>query len=309
MYTNKNSHVLKTIRTVFQVTPPNTFVEPDKESNVDRVVSMVVLKGDKVLVQRHIKLGMLTLPSGKVDQGEAVFDALHREVREETGTNITGYYHVTTSHRYNSITERKLEDYMFVIKLDAEPRNMEPTKHYSQEFESVFDIDQAVPTSQCLQTAISYLGYTDYNRTPYHMSIPRMADFASKCLSINSMAPEIQGFQWLDEFNFTYPDGFHIRPAFYRMVGIIKRILETFNVDIIGEAIDNVVQAHDEFLPHIHLYQNTLTCHKFAVVNGVICFSELASEYFTITPSGLREEEVSQAISLQTIPLITTRNY
>ena len=61
------------------------------EDNHFASVGGIVLRGDAVLLVRHTyggAAGMLLNPSGFVQQGEMPYDALRREIMEETGVSI-----------------------------------------------------------------------------------------------------------------------------------------------------------------------------------------------------------------------------
>jgi 8-oxo-dGTP pyrophosphatase MutT (NUDIX family) len=51
-------------------------------------VYAIILRGDKVLLLNTRSTGKYSLPGGGVDVGESMEEALHREVREETGLKI-----------------------------------------------------------------------------------------------------------------------------------------------------------------------------------------------------------------------------
>ncbi|NLV40547.1 MAG: NUDIX domain-containing protein [Candidatus Hydrogenedentes bacterium] len=53
-------------------------------------VAALVIRDDRVLLVRHVKDGETRwlLPGGGVDRGETLADALHRELREETGLQV-----------------------------------------------------------------------------------------------------------------------------------------------------------------------------------------------------------------------------
>ncbi len=65
-------------------------MEEAKRSGISRyVVAAVITKNSEVLLLRRPESdfmgGIYELPSGKVEEGESLGDALHREVEEETG--------------------------------------------------------------------------------------------------------------------------------------------------------------------------------------------------------------------------------
>lgn len=51
-------------------------------------VSALIFKGEQVLLAHRRAIDWWNLPGGAVDPGETVDEALHREVREETGLEI-----------------------------------------------------------------------------------------------------------------------------------------------------------------------------------------------------------------------------
>jgi 8-oxo-dGTP pyrophosphatase MutT (NUDIX family) len=51
-------------------------------------VYAIILRGDKILLLNTRSTGKYSLPGGGVDLGENMEEALHREVREETGLKI-----------------------------------------------------------------------------------------------------------------------------------------------------------------------------------------------------------------------------
>jgi len=52
-------------------------------------VSALIFKGDKVLLVEHKKLGVWLYPGGHIEQGETPEEALYREVKEETGLDVS----------------------------------------------------------------------------------------------------------------------------------------------------------------------------------------------------------------------------
>jgi 8-oxo-dGTP diphosphatase len=62
-----------------------------KQHVVTSVVAVIVDEADRVLLTRRAIppfLGMWVMPGGKIDLGEPILRALHREVREEVGLEV-----------------------------------------------------------------------------------------------------------------------------------------------------------------------------------------------------------------------------
>ena len=59
----------------------------DNPRHVIVVGCLVKDAGGKVLLVRHHKRGW-EIPQGRVEEGESLLDALHREIREETGVEV-----------------------------------------------------------------------------------------------------------------------------------------------------------------------------------------------------------------------------
>ena len=62
--------------------------EREEHAMADTVASVVVLRGDHVLLMRNERMGAWVLPGGLVEPGESVAQAARREVREETGLDV-----------------------------------------------------------------------------------------------------------------------------------------------------------------------------------------------------------------------------
>ena len=59
----------------------------DDPRHIAVVGCLVKDAGGKVLLVRHHKRGW-EIPQGRVEEGESLLDALHREIREETGVEV-----------------------------------------------------------------------------------------------------------------------------------------------------------------------------------------------------------------------------
>lgn len=95
-------------------------VEEAKNDGISRfVVGAVVSSTSKVLLLKRPKNdfmgGIYELPSGKVEEGESLDDALSREVIEETGIVITEIKNYLGYFDYESKTGRKTRQFNFLV--------------------------------------------------------------------------------------------------------------------------------------------------------------------------------------------------
>lgn len=63
---------------------------PSKKTDyrLRRAARAVIVRGDKVALIHVVKDGYYKIPGGGVDEGESVEQALHREVKEESGCDV-----------------------------------------------------------------------------------------------------------------------------------------------------------------------------------------------------------------------------
>ena len=87
-----------------------------------KAVRAIIIDGDKTLVMHRNKEGSqyFTLVGGRVNEGETLEEALVREVKEETGLEVTESQHVYTElhpEPYN-------EQFIFVCKIAPHANNI-----------------------------------------------------------------------------------------------------------------------------------------------------------------------------------------
>ena len=97
-----------------------------KKAQIDKinryVVGAVILDDSRVLLLQRPKDdfmgGIYELPSGKVENRESLDIALHREVTEETGLNISKIIQYLGFFDYESKSGKKTRQFNFVVSID-----------------------------------------------------------------------------------------------------------------------------------------------------------------------------------------------
>lgn len=88
-------------------------------------VSALIIKDGKILIQKHVKLGKLSLPSGKIDKGETPPAAMRREILEELGVS-KARIHDCKIYKHKEINT---VEYNYIVELYEDWYNAEPEKH------------------------------------------------------------------------------------------------------------------------------------------------------------------------------------
>ncbi|MFC4375117.1 NUDIX hydrolase [Nocardia halotolerans] len=102
---------------------PTLRIEAERDEVRRLVVGAVVVHHDRVLLLRRRRSdalgGQWELPSGVVEPGEALDDALTREVAEETGLEVTGVSDYLGEFDYLSGTGARTRQFTFVVEVAA----------------------------------------------------------------------------------------------------------------------------------------------------------------------------------------------
>ncbi len=107
--------------------------EEAKNVGVDRfVVAGIILNDSKVLILERPKDdfmgGIYELPSGKVESGEDLHIALHREIEEETNCKIKDIKEYLGNFEYMSKSGKRTRQFNFLISI-KEPVEIKLTEH------------------------------------------------------------------------------------------------------------------------------------------------------------------------------------
>lgn len=102
--------------------------------NRKKVVVGIIIENNEVYLLRHNKCkGLFVFPSGKVEDGETIEEALIREMKEELNIDVLNYepilkYKPQWYDRVDGVMHT--EEYVYIItEYKGIPINNEPTKH------------------------------------------------------------------------------------------------------------------------------------------------------------------------------------
>lgn len=125
-----------------------------------RVVVGIIKKDGKYLMLKHNKCkGLYLFPSGKVEEGETVYQAIVRELNEEIGIEVKESSAIQiftdTPSWYDRVDGIMLtkETVFFIDSYKGEPYNKEPNKHE----EMVWVTPEEVFSNPKLYTYITYI--------------------------------------------------------------------------------------------------------------------------------------------------------
>lgn len=73
--------------------------------------------------------GYSELVGGGVDDGESLWDALHREIMEETGIEITGVVRHIPGFEYEDGSGKAVRECSFIVTCDSPQVRLNPAEH------------------------------------------------------------------------------------------------------------------------------------------------------------------------------------
>lgn len=127
------------------------------------VGAIIKNENDEILMLKHNKFNLWTIPIGKVDFGEDIFEGMNRELQEELNIKakemkdlISGdYYYKRDGIRV------KVEIHIFeVLSYTGKPRNNEPHKHSDMKWMSLDDVQKLKQRSDATALYLSYVEKT-----------------------------------------------------------------------------------------------------------------------------------------------------
>lgn len=118
------------------------------------VVGAVVQSQDEVLLLRRLADdfmgGLWELPSGKVELGEALDDALIREVKEETGLDVSAISRYLGSFDYTSGSGKASRQFNFAVDVAA----ARPIDLHEHDVYQWAQLDGELPVTDAVKTVL-----------------------------------------------------------------------------------------------------------------------------------------------------------
>lgn len=122
--------------------------EAQKDGVQKIVVGAVIRKDNEFLLLERVPSdfmgGLVELPSGTVDTGEELLQALLRETQEETGLTITYVLAYISSFDYTSRSGKKTRQFNFLVEVAHGEVKLNPAEHQAHYF--VAPTDEAFTT-------------------------------------------------------------------------------------------------------------------------------------------------------------------
>ncbi|MGW5520165.1 NUDIX hydrolase [Nocardia africana] len=119
------------------------------------VVGAVVQHDGRVLLlqrpEHDFMGGIWELPSGKVEQGESLDQALIREVKEETGLSVTALRTYLGSFDYQSGSGKKSRQFNFAVDVDSS----EPVKLQEHDAYTWTSLTEEAPVTDAVRDVLA----------------------------------------------------------------------------------------------------------------------------------------------------------
>ena len=136
----------------------NVLIEKAKEDGIEKLVVGGVIFNDEnkclILGRKADDFmgGIDEIPSGKLEKGEGLFDALIREVKEESNLDVTQIVSYINYFDYLSGSGKKSRQYNFVVKVNNYD-DIKLTEHNEFKWQSLDEFNSNNPiTSKTLFT-------------------------------------------------------------------------------------------------------------------------------------------------------------
>lgn len=138
-----------------------------KEGIIKKVVGGVILnsKGQVLMLKRNkddFYGGILELPSGNMEYGEQIREALFREIEEETALKVNKIYSYINAFDYLSGSGKKARQFNFQVVVD-ETKNIELTEHDEYKWVDLEYIDEEKEVTDEVKFVLNILKFNKEN--------------------------------------------------------------------------------------------------------------------------------------------------
>ena len=126
----------------------NNIKQQAKKDGIERfVVGAVIVNDESILFVRRAQDdfmgGIYELPSGKVDTGESLIEAMKREILEETNLTINNIIDLCDTFDYKSKSGIQTRQFNFIVSVgDIDTLKLDPKEHDLSEWIKFEDIEE-----------------------------------------------------------------------------------------------------------------------------------------------------------------------
>ena len=126
----------------------NNIKQQAKKDGIERfVVGAVIVNDESILFVRRAQDdfmgGIYELPSGKVDTGESLIEAMKRETLEETNLTINNIIDLCDTFDYKSKSGIQTRQFNFIVSVgDIDTLKLDPKEHDLSEWIKFEDIEE-----------------------------------------------------------------------------------------------------------------------------------------------------------------------
>lgn len=143
----------------------NYLIEMAKKDGIEKmVVGGIVRNKDKYLIlsrkQDDFMGGIDEMPSGKLEVGETLFDAVIREVKEETNLDVTSIDGYIDFFDYLSGSGKKSRQYNFMVSV-KDFEDVKLTEHNEFKWQ---DINECNANKKITPKTLTTINIADFNR-------------------------------------------------------------------------------------------------------------------------------------------------
>lgn len=116
----------------------NGMTNDDRRSNYKGFAAVIRDKKGRILIQKHNKYDMYTIPCGKCSKGKSVQDEIARELEEECGIYLEAFRKLDEGKLYFKLSDgNRITIHLYLVEVlqySGTVKNLEPHKHEFQKF-------------------------------------------------------------------------------------------------------------------------------------------------------------------------------